>query len=863
MQSLGLADRPIPTTINDVSHLRYYTATAEFLGQYQGSGQTEAPYLCRRPDGRVVSVSHLLYVVLQQCDGATSAKGIAQAVGAELGKTITPEQVAYLLDAKLAATGLLGEVALADRAPPAPRKLLSLWFRVPIMPARWVAIVSGALTPLFAPGVVICALLGLVAIDVWLFAVRGLTDTVRIVFEDPIVLVILTPITLVAACFHEMGHATACRRGGAKPGAIGIGLYLWFVVMFNDLTDTYRLSRWGRLRADLGGIYFDTVFIVILYGAYLLTGFEPLILVMLAAQADIVAQFWPFVRLDGYYVISDLTGVPDLFPLVRPVVRTALHRGDPHPAVAALRPRVRRIVTAWVVLTIVFIAGAVVFLVLKGGPLAVEALAALGRQFDVFTTVVGTGTPGAIALAAVELALLGGPVLGGALTGGLVIVAALRRASRRGRKPKPKGSAQPSGDLAGHETELTGPGIPELTGPGIPEITDTAEISAREWDEIVVWTLAPGPLSDHHSPVGYRQDDLVSPGSSVHPVTVDRVLLAAPRGFCAGVEMAIKALSWMLRVFEPPVYCYHEIVHNQLVVDRFRNLGVVFVDDIGAVPPGAPLMLSAHGSAPEVVAAARNSTGFVVDAVCPLVTKVHHEVKVRAGKGYSVVYVGHEGHDEAVGTMAVAPGSIHLVESEADVAAMAEPVGPVALLAQTTLSHDDWSGVLAATRERFPDMWMPTRSDLCFATTNRQSALTYIAGSADAIVVIGSANSSNTVALEKVARAAGCPRVYRVNSAEELPDDLSGTVGVTAGASAPEELVTGVIGRLAPRAGVELVAVTDEDEYFPPPRELRELLTAVDALLGLCLGASRANVSPFENDRQVAASAVLTGLTGS
>src|SRR5438128_9526133 len=177
---------------------------------------------------------------------------------------------------------------------------------------------------------------------------------------------------------------------------------------------------------------------------------------------------------------------------------------------------------------------------------------------------------------------------------------------------------------------------------------------------------------------------------------VEKVLLAAPRGFCAGVEMAIKALAWMVRVFEPPVYCYHEIVHNRLVVDRFERLGVVFVNDVAEVPPGAPIMLSAHGSAPEVVTAARANGGVVVDAVCPLVTKVHHEVKVRAGKGFTVLYVGHDGHDEAVGTMAVAPESIALVESESDVAAMADPGTPVALLAQTTLSHHDWKGVLDA-----------------------------------------------------------------------------------------------------------------------------------------------------------------------
>ena len=224
----------------------------------------------------------------------------------------------------------------------------------------------------------------------------------------------------------------------------------------------------------------------------------------------------------------------------------------------------------------------------------------------------------------------------------------------------------------------------------------------------------------------------------------------------------------MVRVFEPPVYCYHEIVHNRHVVERFRARGVVFVDDVADVPHGAPLMLSAHGSAPEVVEAARTGGGVVVDAVCPLVTKVHHELKVRSRKGYTVLYVGHAGHEEAVGTMAVAPQSVRLLEREEDLDALGDLAAagtPVALLAQTTLSHDEWRGLMEAARRRFPDLWMPNRSDLCFATTNRQAALKAIASEADVVVVIGSANSSNTVALEKVARAGGCPRVLRVNEA--------------------------------------------------------------------------------------------------
>jgi 4-hydroxy-3-methylbut-2-enyl diphosphate reductase len=337
------------------------------------------------------------------------------------------------------------------------------------------------------------------------------------------------------------------------------------------------------------------------------------------------------------------------------------------------------------------------------------------------------------------------------------------------------------------------------------------------------------------------------------------VLLAAPRGFCAGVEKAVKALAWMVRVFDPPIYCYHEIVHNRIVVDAFRERGVIFVDDVGEVPPGAPLMLSAHGSAPEVVRAARAHGGVVIDAVCPLVTKVHHELKVRSAKGYTVLYIGHAGHEEAVGTMAVAPQSVRLIEHESDLEALGDLDGaPVALLAQTTLSHDEWRGLMESARDRFPDLWMPSRGDLCFATTNRQASLKAMAHEANAIVVIGSDNSSNTVALETVARASGCARVLRINDVDELPGDLHGTVGVTAGASAPEALVEAVVAALAPRQGVTEVTVTTEDEYFPPPPELRELLRAVGTTIGLLAGRPEApRVDPVAEDRRVSAADVL------
>lgn len=343
---------------------------------------------------------------------------------------------------------------------------------------------------------------------------------------------------------------------------------------------------------------------------------------------------------------------------------------------------------------------------------------------------------------------------------------------------------------------------------------------------------------------------------------VDKVLLASPRGFCAGVEMAIKALAWMVRSFDGPIYCYHEIVHNKIVVDRFIDKGVIFVDSIDDVPLGAPIMLSAHGSPPEVVSSARVRGSYVVDAVCPLVTKVHHEVKTRAGKGFHIVYVGHEGHEEAIGTMAVAPESISRVESIEEVQALPIFDKPVAMLAQTTLSHREWSEIAVEVKRRFPNVWTPGRSDLCFATTNRQSALLSIAPQVNTFIVIGSANSSNTRALEQLATEAGCSEVFRINSADELPNTLHGIVGVTAGASAPEELVEQVLARLAPTNGVEEIFIIDEDEYFPPPRNIRELQNAVDSAITAMLGASVLS-TPRMDDRLLAASTVLEALSES
>ena len=344
-------------------------------------------------------------------------------------------------------------------------------------------------------------------------------------------------------------------------------------------------------------------------------------------------------------------------------------------------------------------------------------------------------------------------------------------------------------------------------------------------------------------------------------MSVQRVLVAEPRGFCAGVEMAIKALTWMTRIFDGPVYCYHEIVHNEWVVRAFERVGVVFVDDISEVPEGAPIMLSAHGSAPEVVAAAQDRAAVVIDAVCPLVTKVHHEVKMMSRKGYEIIYVGHEGHDEAVGTVAEAPESITLVEPETGLGEFdARDPQKVALVAQTTLGLHEWQGVMDDASDRFPELKTARKSDLCYATTNRQEAVSQLSDQCQLILVVGSHNSSNTQALVRVAKENGVA-AHRIDAASDIrPEWLEGvdTVGLTAGASAPDHLVQEVIDELAPSQGFELWSATEEAEYFPLPPQLRAFVTTLQQLVEAGVNASKSGgESWLERDREWTATEAL------
>jgi len=307
-----------------------------------------------------------------------------------------------------------------------------------------------------------------------------------------------------------------------------------------------------------------------------------------------------------------------------------------------------------------------------------------------------------------------------------------------------------------------------------------------------------------------------------------KILLANPRGFCAGVNMAIESLERALQLYGTPLYVYHEIVHNRPVVDRFRNRGVVFVDDIDEIPNGAHVLYSAHGVAPAIRQAAAERDLHAIDATCPLVTKVHLEAIRFAREGYTILLIGHEGHDEVLGTLGEAPDSIRLVQDVAEVEALDLPPGAkVAYLTQTTLSVDDAEVIITALRKRFPHIIGPARDDICYATQNRQEAVKDLVPEADIVLVFGSQNSSNSLRLAEIARSCGVPS-HLIDGVREIDDAwFAGkqTVLITAGASAPEEVVEECVAYLQERFGatVESRTVREEHVSFPLPRELRVL----------------------------------------
>jgi 4-hydroxy-3-methylbut-2-enyl diphosphate reductase len=307
-----------------------------------------------------------------------------------------------------------------------------------------------------------------------------------------------------------------------------------------------------------------------------------------------------------------------------------------------------------------------------------------------------------------------------------------------------------------------------------------------------------------------------------------KVILAAPRGFCAGVNMAIESLDLAIRTFGTPVYVFHEIVHNKYVVETFRAKGAVFVNDLSEVPTGATLLFSAHGVSPEIRRLAREQKLRAIDATCPLVTKVHIEAVRFAREGYTILLIGHAGHDETIGTMGEAPQAIVLVQSVEDADRLSfPPNAKLAYLTQTTLSVDDANRIINRLKQRFPQLVGPPKEDICYATQNRQEAVRMLTDEADLVLVLGSQNSSNSQRLKEIAHEAGVA-AQLIDGAQDIQDQwFEGveTVVITAGASAPESVVAECIDYLKSRYGADTESRTLrlEDVHFPLPRELRTI----------------------------------------
>ena len=309
-------------------------------------------------------------------------------------------------------------------------------------------------------------------------------------------------------------------------------------------------------------------------------------------------------------------------------------------------------------------------------------------------------------------------------------------------------------------------------------------------------------------------------------VDTKEILLAEPRGFCAGVDRAIEIVERALEKFDRPIYVRHEIVHNTFVVNDLKAKGAIFIEDLNEVPPGATLIFSAHGVSKAVQEEAKARGFSIFDATCPLVTKVHIEVAKLAREGYEFIMIGHKGHPEVEGTMGQLSEGIHLVEDEADVQTIQpRQTDKIAVVTQTTLSVDDAAGIKAAIKARFPNIREPKQQDICYATQNRQDAVKMLAPQVDVVIVVGSPTSSNSNRLRELAERLGTP-AYMVDNADELkPEwfDAAARVGLTAGASAPEVLVDGVIARIK-ELGAVLVRKMDgveETMKFPLPKGLK------------------------------------------
>ena len=405
----------------------------ELLGPYKDSGLENPPYLVRR-GGTVLQVSGLLHVVAAGMDGSRQLDEIAALAGAELDRQLSADDIRHLVETKLVPAGIVapdGEPVDAPSPPPAAdERLLALRFRWGVLGPQDVDAAARLLGGLFRPAVLAGILAAVVGFDGWLFAVHGVGDALAEILREPALLLFILALTCLSGAFHELGHAAACRYSGARPGMVGAGIYLIWPVLFTDVTDAYRLGRVGRLRTDLGGIYFNAVFVAGLACAYFATGFEPLLAAVVVQHAAVLDQLMPWVRFDGYYVISDLTGVPDILDRVRPALRSVIPGRRPDPEILALRPESRRLLLAYLGSLVVFVAVAGVTTVWEGPGLFATEWHSLLSQLHHLRAAIGMWDLPVGVLVTAQIALLALPTAGLALLLGSLAARARDRRSR-------------------------------------------------------------------------------------------------------------------------------------------------------------------------------------------------------------------------------------------------------------------------------------------------------------------------------------------------------------------------------------------------------------------------------------------------
>jgi len=406
----------------------------ELWGEYQDSGYSQPPSLVRRPDGQIIQMSALLYRVTCRIDGSRDPAAIAELASADLGRPLTAAQVRYLITAKLLPLGIVDDQN-APAAPPKASPLLALRARGTLLPERAANAAAASLRPLFRWPVVVAVVASVAAVDYWLFAIHGLGAGVQQVLRDPVSLLAVAGLTVVSAAFHECGHATACRYGGARPGVIGVGLYLLWPSFFTNVTDSYRLSRAGRLRTDLGGLYFNAVFILALAGLYAATSAQVLLLVIALTHLEMLEQLLPVVRFDGYFILSDLVGVPDLFARVVPILKSIMPAGRRDPRVSRLRRRTRIVVTGWVLCVIPLLTAGIGYLMLHLPEINRALWHSVRLQAHLMTTAVAGHHYPMAAVDAIGAALVAFSIAGSLyIAAGLarrVVTAALRRSAGR------------------------------------------------------------------------------------------------------------------------------------------------------------------------------------------------------------------------------------------------------------------------------------------------------------------------------------------------------------------------------------------------------------------------------------------------